>query len=166
MIILGQVNYPYIPEGREIRYVGLTNHYMLFARWWSRRYSLDSLMPTGAVLVRGGKILGAGANGNSYHSKNKCRRVLLGSKTGEGYELCEGCHPRNHSELRAIAYARKKGLDVSGSDLYLWGHWWCCHACWSGIVQSGIEGVFLLEKSEVLFNKEHPENIVGRQFDL
>jgi hypothetical protein len=30
--------------------------------------------------------------------------------------------------------------------------------------KAGIKNVFLLENSEVLFNKEHPDNVVGKQF--
>jgi len=31
--------------------------------------------------------------------------------------------------------------------------------------EAGIRSVYLLEDSEKLFNKDHPENIVGKQFD-
>lgn len=158
------IRYPYVPDGRCYRYVGAQNPHMAFARDFARNYSLDEVMPTASVVVSNGVILGAGANGSDFHKKYKCRRIILGCKSGEGYEFCEGCHPKNHSERRAIQAAKNKGCDTTGANLYLWGHWWCCQSCWDAILKAGISKVFLLEYSEALFNKEHPDNIVGRQF--
>jgi deoxycytidylate deaminase len=121
-------------------------------------------MPNAALIVKDETMLGIGANGSTYHRSNGCERVRRNILTGEGYDLCEGCHPKNHGELRAIEDARGKGQDTQGSDLYLWGHWWCCEPCWDAMLKVGIKNVFLLEKSEELFNKQHPNNIIGRQF--
>ena len=162
------INYPYLPEGRTIQYVSDDNPcmaYMMGARRVAQERSLDKAMPGGAVIVKGGAVLGMGANGSDYHERVECKRVKLGCKSGEGYELCEGCSSKNHSERRAIEYARQRGHDTKGADLYLWGHWWCCESCWSIMIEAGIENVYLLEGSEILFNKEHPDNIVGRQFE-
>lgn len=137
---------------------------MKLAKEFAKKYSLDKVMPGTALVVRGEVILGMGANGSSYHETHGCQRVILGCKSGEGYDLCEGCHPKNHSEPSAIRDAVEHGNDTNGAHLYLWGHWWCCKPCWDAMEQAGIEQVFLLENSEVLFNKEHPDNIVGRQF--
>ena len=160
-----QIIYPYLPEGRLIRYVNAQNRYMVLAKEFARKHSLDAVMPGAAVIVRSGVILGMGANGSDYHKTHQCQRVILGCKSGEGYELCEGCHPKNHSEQKAIKNAQDYGNDTNGAVLHLWGHWWCCQDCWEAIIQAGISQVFLLENSEALFNKEHPDNIVGRQFD-
>lgn len=157
--------YPYLPEGKMIRYVSRWNVYMALAREFAKKYSLDEVMPGAAVVVKDGMILGTGANGSDYHKKQKCQRVILGCRSGEGYELCEGCHPKNHSEPSAIRDAIKNGRDTNGADLYLWGHWWCCKPCWDAMVEAGIKDIYLLENSEVLFNKEHPANIVGKQFE-
>ena len=146
------------------QYVDESDYYMNLAKEVARTHSLDKTMPGGAVIVKRGFILGYGANGSDYHDKHGCQRVILGCKTGEGYDLCEGCHPKNHSEPRAIKNARANGLDPSGSNLYLWGHWWCCQWCWAAMVDAGIKEVYLLKDSEMLFNKNHPENIVGKQF--
>jgi deoxycytidylate deaminase len=161
---MSEIKYPYIPEGREIKYVGVTDLHMAFAKYYARLYSLVSLMPGAAVIVHDGMALGVGANGSQYHIVHQCQRVVLGCKTGEGYELCEGCHPKTHSEVKAIRNAEIRGEDTRGADLYLWGHWWCCKSCWEEMEKAGIKNVYLLENSEVLFNKEHPDNIVGRQF--
>jgi deoxycytidylate deaminase len=160
------VNYPYLPEGRYFGYVGAQNKFMVIAREFARCNSLDEVMPGAAVVVKNDIVIGAGANGSYYHKSHKCRRVILGCKSGQAYELCEGCHPKNHSEPSAIRDAQHRGKNTKGADLYLWGHWWCCKHCWDSMIDAGINRVFLLENSEVLFNKEHPENIVGRQFEL
>lgn len=160
-----EIKYPYLPEGREIRYVSMGNPFMARAKEVARHKSLDKAMPGAAVVVKDGKIIGEGANGSDYHENNDCKRVELKCKSGEGYELCEGCHPKNHSEPSAIADAIEKDFDVTGADLYLWGHWWCCEPCWDAMIAAGIKDVYLLEGSEKLFDKGHPENIVGRQFD-
>lgn len=160
-----KVTYPYIPKGRKIFYVGPENKHIQFAKEFARKNSVDEVMPGAAVLVKGTKVIGVGANGSDYHKKHPCRRQELRCKTGEGYELCEGCHPKNHSEPSAIRDAIHKGNDTEGADLYLWGHWWCCKPCWNAMKEAGINNVYLLQDSEKLFNKDHPENIVGKQFE-
>lgn len=163
------IMYPYLPEGREIKYAFPGNIYMILARWFAQKYSLDKTMPGAVVIVKNNRIIGIGTNGSNYHKEHECQKVLLKCKTGEGYELCEGCHPKNHSETQAIAfaevYARYYGFKIKDADLYLWGHWWCCKSCWDKMIEAGIRIVYLLLDSEKLFNKEHPENIVGRQFE-
>ncbi len=137
---------------------------MILAKEFARTHSLDKTMPGAALVVLDGHIIGRGANGSDYHKKFSCQRVALGCKTGEGYELCEGCHPKNHSEPKAIANAVTNHNPTNGADLFLWGHWWCCQPCWDSMKTASIRTVYLLEGSEKLFNKEHPENIVGKQF--
>lgn len=159
------IKYPYLPEGWTIRYVPADNEYMAAAKAFAAAESKDKVMPGAAVLVKDGRIIGRGANGSDYHEKHGCERIRQGIPTGQGYELCEGCHPRNHSEPSAIADARARGEDTLGADLYLWGHWWFCEPCWTAMIAAGIRDVYLLEGSEILFNKAHPENIIGRQFE-
>ena len=161
-----KIRYPYIPDEGIIHYVDAKNPYMVLAKEFAKQYSLDDVMPGAAVIVRDGIVLGMSANGSNYHKKQKCQRIILGCKSGEGYELCEGCHPKNHSEPSAIKDAQVRGNDTTGADLYLWGHWWCCKPCWDAMIEAGIKMVFLLEHSEVLFNKEIPDNVVGKQFEL
>lgn len=156
------IEYPYLPEGREILYVPADNPFILAAREFAEQNSLDTTMPTGSVIVRDGQIIGRGANGSTYHETHGCERVAQGIPTGQHYELCEGCHPKNHSEPKAVADANAHGEDVRGADLYLWGHWWCCEPCWNAM--DGIRNVYLMEGSEVLFNKSAAGNIVGHQF--
>ena len=160
------IAYPYMPYGKTFEYVPSDTEFMLAAKDVAKELSLDATMPTGTVLVRDGEIIGRGANGSNYHETNGCERVRQNIPTGQGYELCEGCSPKNHSEPRAIADAESQGKQTEGADAYLWGHWWCCEPCWSSMIKAGINKVVLMDDSEVLFNKEAAGNVVGRQFEL
>ncbi|MBL8158488.1 hypothetical protein JNK62_03070 [bacterium] len=156
------IKYPYLPEGRTILYVPADNRFMQEARKSALENSLDDAVKTGSVIVKDGIVIGRGANGSDYHKSHVCERVRRKMPTGEGYELCEGCHPKNHSEPRAVADAQAQGHDTKGADLYLYGHWWACVPCWDAIMEAGIANVYLQEGSERLFNREHPDNILGR----
>lgn len=160
-----KIEYPYIPEGREIKYVPASNEFMQAAKAFAREHSLDKAMQNASVIVVDGEIIAAGANGSDYHDAHECERVKQGIPTGQGYELCPGCSPENHGEQSAIKDAREKGVDIAGADLYMWGHWWCCESCWKAMIDAGINDVYLLEGSEKLFNKDSEENIIGHQFD-
>ncbi|HEX5797895.1 MAG TPA: deaminase [Candidatus Saccharimonadales bacterium] len=161
------LDYPFIPKGREINYVDASNEFIQAAKQFAQENSLDENMPTGSAIVFEGRIIGRGANGSDYHQKHGCERVRRGIPTGQSYELCEGCHPKNHSEPKAIKDAKKNNpdADFSKADLYLWGHWWACEPCWKAIEKAGLRNVYLASGSHKHFNKQHPENIVGRQFD-
>ena len=161
---MNSIAYPYIPEGRTIEYVPADNSYMQEAKDYAREHSLDKTMPNASVVVKDGTVIGRAANGSDYHELHGCERVRLNIPTGQGYELCEGCSPKNHSEPKAIADAESRGADTHDADLYLWGHWWCCEPCWNSISAAGIARVILLEGSELLFNKNSSSNIIGKQF--
>lgn len=148
------IKYPYLPEGREILYVTGDHPHMERAKKRALEHSLDDAVKTGAILVLNEVVIGEGANGSEYHKTNACERVKRGMPTGQGYELCEGCHPKNHAEPRAIADALAQGHKTKGADLYLWGHWWCCEPCWRAMIEGEIANVYLLEGSEILFNQK------------
>ncbi len=158
------ISYPYIPPNRIISYVSEDDAFMARAREFARTFRSNLAQPGAAVVVKDGVVIGIGSIGNNPAHIKGCERVRLNMPTGQGYDLCEGCHPNFHSEPRAIANAKENGHETEGADLYLWGHWWCCEPCWNAIVAGGIRNVYLLEGSERLFNKAHPDNIIGRQF--
>ncbi len=160
-----KIEYPYIPEGRTILYVPSSNVYMIEAKEYARTHSLDKVMPNASFLVKDGVVIGRGANGSTYHDTHECERVKRHMPTGQGYELCEGCHPKNHGEPKAIKDAKEKNVAMEGADIYLWGHWWCCEPCWNEMISAGVKNVYLLENSEVLFNRENPDNVIGKQFE-
>lgn len=160
-----KIEYPYLPEGRTILYVPENNEFIQAAKKFAKENSLDSNFPTGSVAVKDNKIIGYGANGTDYHKTHECERVKNHIPTGQGYELCEGCHPKNHSESRAVKNVIDNGFDPKGTDLYLWGHHWCCEPCWKSMIESGIKDVYLMEGSEILFDRTKEGNIVGHQFE-
>ncbi len=159
------VQYPYLPLDRTLNYVPKDNAFILFAKAYARKHSLDKTLPAAAVIVKDGEVIGSGANGSSYHTWHGCERVRQGCGSGKGYELCKGCHPNNHAEQSAIRDVKKTEFFTEGADMYIWGLWWCCESCWNEIIKAGIKDVYLMEDSESLFCKEHPDNIIGRQFD-
>jgi deoxycytidylate deaminase len=146
-----QVEYPYLPEGKMIKYVSIDNVFMHEAFEYAQEFSLDKAKPNASVLVKDGIVIGRGANGSNYHLHHECERVKQKIPTGQGYDLCEGCHPKNHSEPKAILNAKENGFDTNGADIYLWGHWWCCKPCWDKMIETGIKDVYLLEDSENIF---------------
>ncbi len=150
---------------KNIQFVTMANEFMKEAREYARLHSLDKTVPTGAVVVKSGVIVGRGANGSNYHDTHVCERVRLKVPTGQGYELCEGCHPKNHAEPRSITDAISQGKDIAGADLYLWGHWWCCRWCYESMMNAGIKTIYLLKNSHKLFDKNKKGNIIGRQFE-
>ena len=168
------IEYPYLPKGKTIEYVGETNEYMKMAKEVARG-SNDQSLPTGAVLVSGAVVLAKASNKTPLSNpflkdlhKKYCVRRMLGIPSGQKYWLCPGCAShKNHAEYRTVAdFQRKFGNQYySNSELYLWGHWWCCKPCWDKMLEIGIKKVFLLEGSEILFDINNPRNIMGRQFD-
>lgn len=142
------------------------NEYIGIARRHALSMSMDSLMPCGSVLVRNGDIVGRGANGSLHHEEHGCRRAELGCRSGEGYDLCEGCSPQNHSEATTLACARAWGHDARSCDLFLWGHYWCCDSCWTAMQRAGVRNVYLVQEAGQLFDKRRPGNIVGRQREV
>lgn len=161
---MSTIIYPYIPEGKQILYVPVSNKYMALAKAFAQAQSLDTVMPGAAVVVNKERVIGIGANGSEYHLHHGCERVRLNCPTGEGYELCPGCGPENHSERRAINSAIAQNAKLRNADLYLWGHWWFCKDCWDYMIASNIANCYLVEESNILFDKTNPDNIIGKQF--
>ena len=153
------INYPYLPDGREIIQVGLENRYMSLAKVVCDSKSTDIAHPTGAVVVKDGEVIGEWANQSVLRNKKMlelhksfCIRRLLKIKTGTRYWLCPGCASHKyHAESGAVSDALRKGFDTKGADLYLYGHWWCCKPCWDTMIKNGIKNVFVLKDSETLF---------------
>ncbi|KKU56181.1 MAG: hypothetical protein UX77_C0003G0059 [Parcubacteria group bacterium GW2011_GWA1_47_11] len=170
-----KINYPYIPEGREIKYVPDDNPFMRLAENLRNTQSTDGVHPTGAVVVFRNEVIGTGANqsrlkskrARSLHKRGFCIRRMLKIPSGQKYWLCPGCAlSKHHAELRSIRDILRNGKSAKGADMYLYGHWWCCKPCWDGIQKAGIRNVYLLEGSERLFDRNHPDNIVGGRFKL
>jgi len=168
------IKYPYLPEGRTIKYVDGSNEYMARAKEVARK-SNDQQQPTGAVIVCGGKIISEASNRNPLPykflvglHKKYCIRHMLKIPSGQKYWMCPGCASHeNHGEYRAVvSLLKKQEWAISeGCDLYLWGHWWCCKPCWDKMISVGIRDVYLLDTSNIIFNLSNPNNIIGHQFE-
>lgn len=158
---------PYQPEGREILYVSENNPAMARARELCETHTRFCKQPTIAVLVRDGIIIGKGRNGGE-NPPAICIRVQLGCKTGERYDLCPGCDPKNHAEATAIKSVStpspyplpsREREKAKGADLYLYGHWWCCESCWEVMIKAGIKNVYLVEGATERFS-EHAQSAI------
>lgn len=150
---------PYLPEGKEIKYVPIDNQYIFAAAEACRELTGCYYWPTGAVVVNAGEIIGIGAN--SGELQQDCPRLEHNCATGEGYHFCkEVCQQHDHAEVSAIKYALKKGFDPNGADLYLFGHWWCCQNCWNFMIQHGIKDVYLLQGADGIFTKENRLQVI------
>ncbi len=132
---------PYKSQAFEIDYID--NPYFESAKQFSITNSLDKNMPNASLLVKDSTIIGKAANGSKYHEENDCVRVSRGIPTGQGYELCPGCSPVNHSESKAVTNVLASGQDTIGGEIYLYGHWWCCQPCSEAMEKSGVSKVHL-----------------------
>ena len=168
------IAYPYLPVWRTIKFVGLDNQWMADAKEYARAHSTDRQMPSAAVVVKNGAIIGRGASQvplkhpllAGIHKNYFCVRRILHIPTGQKYWLCPGCSAaKHHSEGRAARDALGRCENTEGADMYLWGHWWACKPCWDAILGAKISNLYVLENSHILFNRDMPGNIVGRQFD-
>ncbi len=171
---MNPIKYPYLPEGRTIKYVTLDNPWMAAAKEFSRLHATDRQMPTGAVIVKNDRIIGSGANQvplkhpllARIHKDYFCVRRVLSIPSGQKYWLCPGCAAsKHHSEARSVRDAHSHGEDTNGGDMYLWGHWWACKPCWDAAISGGIRDLYLLEGSDQLFNRDIKGNVVGKQFE-
>ncbi len=156
------MNYPYLPLGKSIQYVPVTNQFMTEAKRLRDAYSTDFNHKTGAVVVKDGVIIGSAANRSkissrlliNLHKKGLCFRKLLKVRTGQKYWLCPGCASSNyHAESNAVFDALSKGKNTVGADVYLYGHWWCCKPCWDKMISAGIDNVYLVGNATELFKK-------------
>lgn len=157
-----QTDYPYLPEGRTIKYVSIDNIFMneAFVMW--RDHSNERNHPTGAVVVLNNLIIGKGANQSAlknktfqrFHKNGLCIRRIFKIPSGQKYWLCPGCAKhKHHAESRAVKDAILKNNSISGADLYLYGHWWCCKPCWDNMIAAGIRDVYLVQGATEKFKK-------------
>lgn len=164
-----------MPAGRTIKYVPAHDRFIRAAEDACTELSTVNYHPTGAVLVKDGAVVAKSANQSALknkqllalHKNGWCIRKLLKIPSGQKYWLCPGCaSAKNHAETLVVEEAKRLGIETKGADVYLWGHWWCCEPCWNSMIKAGIKDVCLLEGSERLFDKNHPDNILGKNFSV
>ena len=61
--------YPYLPEGRNIKYVSIENPFMKEAMNVRNTFSTDYNHPTGAIVVKDNQVIGTGANQSLLHKR-------------------------------------------------------------------------------------------------
>jgi deoxycytidylate deaminase len=163
---------PIYPElGKSIEYyqnknwysfVPANNYFMEKARNTALELSKTLVFPIGIVAVKGGVIIGQAGNGNGYHEEHEndsghkkgCIRRFLSEeregkglskfKSGEGFELCPGCSTDYHAEANLIRSIADKD-SLKGAEVYMYGHFWCCEACWEKMREVQIAKVNLCE---------------------
>ena len=155
-------SYPYLPLGREIKYVPEDNLFMQEAMRAQKELSTDHSVSTGAVVVLENRVLGRGANQSAlkskwlieFHKNTFCVRRFFKIPSGQKYWFCPGCASfRHHAEASALRDALSKKIDVNGADIYLYGHWWCCKSCWDSMTKAGVKNVYLVEGATEKFSK-------------
>ncbi len=156
------MEYPYLPKGRNIKYISIKNRFMGEAERVMKNDSTDGHHSAGAVIVMNGEIIGRGGNQSAFknktlinlHKNGLCIRRKLNIPSGKKYWLCPGCaSSKHHAESRAVRDAIKNSGSIDGADLYLYGHWWCCESCWNSMIKAGIRDVYLVDNATELFNK-------------
>ncbi len=161
-------DYPYLPEGRVLKFVPLSNKWMKAARKMADTESGCSWWQTGAVIVKNARVIGKGAN-NKGTFVIPCPRIEQKCKTGEGYDLCEKIckvHGFSHAENEAVKDARSKGNDPKTADVYLFGHWWCCESCWDEMIKAKIRNVYLLQDAHKIFTRESRTEVMNKSMKL
>jgi deoxycytidylate deaminase len=165
---------PEIIEGVTYEYVGLDNQFMKAAYDYAKSlYEIkhwNKMTSPATALVKNGKIVSIGNAGDGWHQKEgKCMRVELNLPSGVGYDQCGGCHPENHAERVATRKAQEIGSNLTGADCFMYGHWWLCASCLQALIDLGVnKKVYLLDNADKLFDRNHPENVIGKpeQFSI
>lgn len=115
--------------------------------------ALDPKQKVGVVLTsvwEGERyVMALGCNGSPYHEEHGCERKRRGCASGVGYELCEGCHPRNHAEAKALRALAE--LSRTATEAWMWGHWYACAPCTKILEDAGVETLYLVDDAEKRF---------------
>ncbi len=153
---MSEIEYPYLPEGREFLFVPEDHEFMVAARLAQQECAGDPIHPVGAVIVKDGKVVARAGNGFNAGSSevHVCPRIVQECASGAGYELCELHNNPGHAEPMAVAQAQASGVDTVGADLYMYGHWWCCEPCWKSMIDAGIANVYLPDGAYVSLTRE------------
>jgi Cytidine and deoxycytidylate deaminase zinc-binding region len=93
-------------------------------------------------------------NGFCYRERLRHKNLL---KSGEGYELCDGCNSQNHSEALAIQkFLENKNIQnlqnqclqnsLKNCDAYIYGHFWSCSSCSQKMKKMGVQKIIFCKK--------------------
>lgn len=150
------IEYPYLPEGKKLKYVAHDHPFMLEAKMARETLSGDPVYPVGAVAVRDGQVLVRAGNGYNLgaHNVHICPRIVHESPSGQGYDLCTFHVPEGHAEQMTVKAAQEQGIDLTGADLYMYGHWWACESCWNKVLAAGIKDIYVTVDAHERFHRD------------
>jgi deoxycytidylate deaminase len=164
------IKYPYMPEGRQLEYVPHDHPFMQTAAMARKECAGDSLFPVGIVLVKNDQVVASAGNGfnRGTGAKHVCPRIVLECPSGQGYELCHLHDPEGHAEPMLMAEAKRLGIDPSGCDAYMYGHWWACEPCWKALIDAGVHDLYVTEDAHERFSRDnvYAETLSGKREDV
>lgn len=149
------IAYPYLPPDRHFKYVPADHPFMREAARAREECAGDPSYPVGIVMVKEDRVVARAGNGFSRGRQvHVCPRIVLECPTGVGYELCNLHDPPGHAEPQVLKAAHEQGIDPQGSDLYMYGHWWCCEPCWAAMIQAGVRDVYVTDDAHERFSRD------------
>lgn len=88
----------------------------------------------------------------TWHAKyGRCDRTQVDGNVD--YDRCPGCRHDRHSERSVVRKALRDGVDLTGSEIYLYGQWWICESCADAAHEAGVRKIYLLPKAYELFDR-------------
>ena len=161
-----------MPEGLDIRRVDLSNMNMRKAFEHAMKHqkmqekSGMRAVTSSLVTKNGSTIMGVAgeltniidgfddklADDNTWHAEHgRCDRMQ--SNGNVDYDKCPGCRHDRHSERSAIRKAQRDEIDLTDSEIYLYGQWWVCEPCAQAAYDAGVRTIYLLTNARELFDR-------------
>ncbi len=149
------IEYPYMPEGRHLKYVPVDHEFMQAASKARDELAGDPLWPVGIVAVKDGVVVARAGNGfnRGPQKKHICPRIVQECPSGVGYDLCDLHSASGHSEVQLVKAMQEAGIETEGADAYMYGHWWACEPCWSALIDAGFRDLYVVEDAHERFAK-------------
>ncbi len=152
----------------EYQYVSLENRFMRMAYNTAKalyKKTKWNLKTTPIVIIaKDDKFITLGIANNGQHVlQQKCDRL---GKSGTPYTDCKWCVNEEHAEIHALKNC--KGQDIKDATVYMYGHYHLCNPCLLALKDRGVTDFVLLENSKVLFDRHHPDTVLGteKQFEF
>lgn len=164
--ILGWPEHVTVPDGLEIRFTDMENPFMQKAflhmvKHAELQKALGIRPVTSVIRTKDGALIYGvvgeleDENDVTWHEKEgRCARYQAGSATANSdYDSCPGCRHDRHSERAAVRKALRDGVDLTDSELYMYGQWWACEPCMNAVRDAGIPVLYVLKDSRPLFDR-------------
>lgn len=149
-------------------YVGLDDKFMSIAYTYAKNlylgYGWNKKSIPVAIIIKNGNYVAKGICSNGLHAiEKKCNRLGM---SGTDYSNCPHCSEEQHAERIALKESYDK--DLNGAEIYVYGHYKLCTKCIEALNERGITTCYLLENSDVLFDRHNKDTVIGteRQFAL